>query len=172
VKKLTSLAAALLAVSLSYSANAVTCPQLTPALFQDFQSSLLNAKTLGEAANVASAPYATPQMGTQAFNESSMNSLILRWNYMNDEYQLTGTPTLSYERLAPWLAAQFGYELNWNIAHVRYWASIHQFYNRPSSPFANAIVPAQNALNAVNVLHAKAEAINTAVTDCMKDQAW
>ncbi len=173
MKSLTSLGAALLAAStLSNTAIANSCNQVDAALFQDFEATLLSAQAAGIAANAAAAPYASAAMGTQAFNESSMGGLVARWNTLRDTYQLTTTPTLPYAQLMPTFVVYFGYELNWNIAHVRYWADIHRWYNRASSPHTNAIAPAQQALDAVKLLHSKAETINQVASNCMATHAW
>jgi hypothetical protein len=172
VKKLTSLAAALLAVSLSYSANAAACEELSPQLFQDFDAAVLDLQAKGIAANLAAVPYATPAFNTTAFNESAAAQLVSVWTNANTDGSLTTVQITNYASMAPWIAAQFGAELSSYIGYVRYWADIHRWYNRATSPFTNAIVPAQTAHDAANSVHAKAQKINRLASECLKTMVW
>ena len=167
MKKFTAAASALLAFSISSSAMADACSQLTPARFAAFNAALATASAAGAAANAAALPYSTG-----AFNQSSMDELTLVWSTLNMASHLTTVPISNYASMAPYLTAQFGFELNSRIGHVRYWADINRWYNRASSPNTPAIAPAQIALDAINAVQRKVQRINELASQCMGEMAW
>ncbi len=176
--KIRSLSAALLVASITTVAFADTCELLTQARFQHFENAMNVADTASAAAYAAAQPY-----GYAAIYTTAIPNLKTHWSDTVNIYNplssgvystFSGTPILPAYRgsVMPFLANQFGNEMQSRIGHARSWAALNAWYNRASSPFTNAKAPAVAALNAIDALRAVAEGINHDATACLKEMAW
>lgn len=176
--KLRSFGIALLAASISSATFADTCALLTQQRFQHFENALNVADTTSNAAHVAAQVYSTstiyvsaiPNLKTYWFGTVNTYNAASSGVYST----FSGAPILPAFRgsVMPYLANQFGNEMQSRVGHARSWATLNAWYNRASSPFPNAKAPAVAALNAIDALHAVVESINQDATACLKEMAW
>jgi hypothetical protein len=180
----TSLVAAAVCGLFLNAAQATTpqCKLLKPEVFTQFNKSISDYDDFSKAANNGGGAIKFDQDSYMTGLKSSWDIAKKPWNYAgtpesykNIDLTVTQIPDWLYGSYAPYGAVQFGYDLNWRISHMRYWASIAVFYNRSSLSAANTMnangkTTAElfaEAYKKIEVLHAQAESINKLTVDCM-----
>jgi hypothetical protein len=180
----TSLVAAAMCGLFLNAAQATTpqCAALNPLLFQGFTNAIAGYELASKTANDGAGAIKFDQGSYMIGLKTSWDVAKKPWNYAGtpESYKsidltVTQIPDWLYGSYAPYGAVQFGYDLNWRISHMRYWASIAVFYNRSSLSAANTMnangkTTAElfaDAYKKIEVLHAQAEAINKLSVDCM-----
>jgi hypothetical protein len=180
----TSLVAAAVCGLFLNAAQATTpqCAKLSVSEFAKFERLITEYTTASAVSNAGAGAIPFDLSSYMTGLTDAWKTVKKPWNYegtpetyKNIDLTVNPIPDYLYGSFAPYGSQQFGYEMNWRISHMRYWAGIGVFYNRSALSAANTMnangkTTAQlfrTTYDAMEALHSQAEKINKLSVDCM-----